>query len=184
MDYVQELKKLEEKKQEIIKLAEKEGYKYINNELINKTYVPVIEIYARGETQYESSGYYHIFKKIMVLTSNQLKEIKELNLSKENLVEFLENGFIADIKELDDLYEILSLCNSGFLEEDEIEYIVEKDYLKDRYYLNSGQKLYLEFFFSSEKHVDGYISVYDMPVNDFEKQDNINLSYRKYLRDN
>ena len=180
MNYIKELIELQDKQCDLIEQAEKEGYSFINGRLTKDEYIPVIEIYARAETDYESSGCYYILKKVIPLTEERLVEIKSLEITKENIVEEFVYGQLANIddKDLRDFYEILEVGRE--LEVEDIKYFVGKDCLDEEYSLEDNQKLYLEFFFGKD-NLDGYISVFDMPIEDFNKHDAVNLFLRKYL---
>lgn len=185
INYIQELNELELKKSEIIEQAKKEGYKYIDGQLIKNDYTPVIEAYVRGETQYESYGSFYLFKKTILIKPEYLEIINDSKFDIESILEILYEGFFVELKELDKFFEIIDMCShmGGLYKDDEFN-IIEKDELKNRYYLNKDQKLYYEFFFSSGKGVNGYISIYDIPTKDLEKQDTIDITYKKYLKDN
>ena len=180
MNYIKELTELQDKQCDLIEQAEKEGYTFINGRLTKDEYIPVIEIYARAETEYESSGCYYILKKVIPLTEEQLFEIKSLEITKENIVEEFVYGQLANIddKDLRYFYEILEVGRE--LEVEDIKDFVGKDCLDEEYSLEDNQKLYLEFFFGKD-NLDGYISVFDMPISDFNKHDTVNLFLRKYL---
>ena len=122
----------------------------------------------------------NFLKKVIPLTEEQLFEIKSLEITKENIVEEFVYGQLANIddKDLRDFYEILEVGRE--LEVEDIKYFVGKDYLDEEYSLEDNQKLYLEFFFGKD-NLDGYISVFDMSIEDFNKQDTVNLFLRKYL---
>ena len=178
MNYNEELLKLKDKESKLIKKAEKEGYKLINGTLTKDTYVPVVEVYTRAETEYEAYGGFYVFKKVIPITFEQLDKIKELKQTKENLANnFIYDGVLSEIEELNGLYEILDWGN---FETESIGRIV--DDFEEEYCLNDGQNLYLEFFFKSD-NMDGYISVYDMPIEDLDGviQENTELYFNKYL---
>jgi len=111
MDYIKELENIESKKQEIINKAKQEGYIFVNNLLIKSNeYIPVIEVYVRGETLYESAGRYFIFKNTIPLTREQVDKIieyKEFNA--ENIIEIMYDSFVNELKDLDGFYEILDI---------------------------------------------------------------------------
>jgi len=179
MDYNKELQLLQQKEQNLIKDAESKGYKLINNQFTKEEYIPVMEIYAYGESTYESYGRFMIFKKTIPLNQEQITKIKYMQQIKENLIDELiyNDGILAEIEGMDNFYEILSW--SGELDPRHIERIV--DNLEEEYHsLQKGQNLYLEFFFESEG-MRGYISVYDILSDDLEKQDDIDLTLDKYL---
>jgi hypothetical protein len=181
MDFNKELQLLKQKEKELIDNAESKGYKFINNQFTKEEFIPVIEIYAYGESTYESYGRFMILKKTIPLTKEQLDRIKSVQQTKENLIDnFIYNsGLLAELDNTgtDTFYEILSWV--GELETENIERIVENP--EDEYQLQNGQNLYLEFFFESEVGMRGYISVYDLPSDKLEKQDNVDLTLKKYL---
>lgn len=180
MDYNKELQLIEQKKQEIIESAKVKGYKLINNQLTKEEFIPVIEIYAYGETTYESYGTFMVFKKTIPLTKEQLLEIKSVQQTKKNIIEdfIYDDGILTKIDGLDSFYDMSEW--HGLLDPKNIERIVED--LEEEYpMLEDGCNLYLEFFFELEEGLRGYISVYDMPVDKLEKQDNIDLTLNKYL---
>jgi len=179
MDYNKELQMLKQKEEELINKAKSKGYKLINNQFTKDEFIPVMEIYAYGESTYESYGRFMIFKKTIPLNEEQITKIKYMQHTKEIIIEELiyDDGILTQIDGMDNFYEILSW--SGELDARHIERIVNN--LEDEYHsLQNGQSLYLEFFFESEG-MRGYISVYDMSPNDLEKQDNIDLTLDKCL---
>ena len=186
MDYIKEIEKIESEKQEIINKAKQEGYIFVNNLLIKSNeYMPVIEVYVRGETLYESAGRYFVFKNTIPLTREQVNEIikyKEFNV--ENIIEIMYNSFVNELKDLDGFYEILDMYSH--LEEEHINYITKKEDLKERYHLDKNQNLYMEFYFQdSYNNMNGFVSIFDMRVEDLEdetKESDIFLV--KYLKDN
>lgn len=179
-NYNEQLQKFKEKENILIEKAKKEGYRLCNGKLTKDKFIPVIEIYARGETDYESYGVFYMFRKIIPLTEEQLDMIKSVEQTKQNLVHDIVYGNILDkVEGLDLFYEILD-CG-GELEEENIDRIVQKEDLEEEYYLKDGQKLYLEFFFDNEHNIDGYISIYDMLLEDVDKQEDINIYFKKYL---
>ena len=79
MDYANELKKLKEKMDEVIKKAEKEGYILKpNGELVKNESVYVAEVYFRGETTYESSGSYWFERHTLELTEEECEEFSNI----------------------------------------------------------------------------------------------------------
>jgi hypothetical protein len=178
MDYNLELTKLKYEEKKLIQQAVKDGFKLVNGELIKKEYIPVIEVYARANTNYEAYGSFYFLKKIIPITNEQLNEIKKLKQDEDTLANnFVFNGTLSKIANLDSLYEILDWGNFN---EKSITNIVED--LEEEYVLVDGQKLYLEFFFGSE-NMEGYISVFDMKSDSFEnlQQENIEQYFHKYL---
>ncbi|HDK7361346.1 TPA: hypothetical protein PTW12_002696 [Clostridium botulinum] len=170
---------MKEKEKNIIKKAEKEGYRLVNDNLTKEIFQPVIEVYARSHTDYEAYGSFYMLKKVIPISKEILKKVKQLELTKENLIDnFAYNDGIAEeIKGLDYFYEILEV---GDIEPESITSIVEKEQLEEQYGLEDGQNLYLEFFFNTD-NMDGYISIYDMPVKDLNEQKEINIFFNKYL---
>jgi len=183
MDFNKELQILKQKEQELINKAKAKGYKFINNQFTKDEFIPVIEIYAYGETTYESYGNFMIFKKTIPLTKEQLLEIKGIQQTKENIInDFMYNdGFLTKLDGLDSFYDISEW--HGMLDSENIDGIVED--LEEEYsMLEDGCNLYLEFFFEIEEGLRGYISVYDMPLDKLGQQDNIDLTLHKYLTQN
>ena len=183
MDYNKELQRIKQKEQEIINDAKAMGYSRINGQFIKDKIIPVIEIYAYGETTYESYGTFMVFKKTIPLTKEQLLEIKSIQQTKEDIVnDFIyDDGVLTKIEGLDNFYDILEW--HGQLDPENIERIVED--LEEEYpMLQDGCNLYLEFFFELGEGLRGYISVYDMPSDELEKQDSIDLTLNKHLTSN
>lgn len=182
MDYNEKLLKLKKIEKQIIEKAQEDGYRLINNQLIKDKYIPVIEVYVRVETEYEKYGSFAVFKKTVPITKEQVEKIKKIKQNEESIVdEFVyDGGILTKIKEFDRLYELLFV---GRFNKKSICKIV--DDLEEEYSLNDGQNLYLEFFFESN-NMNGYISIYDMPVYVVEeiKNNDIDLFFNKYLTDN
>ena len=186
MDYNKELEKLNNNIRELIENAKKEGYKYVNGELIKDKYTPVIEFYGRYETIYESSGYYTICRKIIPITEEIFNKFKKLDYKNKELIvnELTQTDEMQEIlKNEDTLFEIIEPLD--YLNEAKLD-IINSETMDEFYYIGE-ENCALEINFSDRYgngNINGYFSIFKMNNDDIEKYNEIDVNFSKVLISN
>ena len=183
MDYNKELEKLNNNIRELIDNAKKEGYKYVNGELIKNKYTPVIEFYGRYETIYESSGYYTICRKIIPITEEIFNKFKKLDYKNKELIINELTQTYEIFKNEDTLFEIIKSLD--YLNEVKLD-IINSETMNEFYYIGK-ENCALEINFSDKYgngNINGYFSIFKMKNDDIEKYNEIDVNFKKVLTSN
>lgn len=180
MDYNQELQK-------IIQMAKRDGYCFINEKFEKENNkFPVMEILLIDNSVNEDTGYWYIFKKTYKIEYGEFEEIKTFankNDSKSFRCCCSESNDIEDI--IENIVFKYDESDINFLNANTGGYI-NVSYTKYSKYSEDDECV--DFWFTKSNEDDdfprGFISFYEMEVNDFEKSDNVNIHLEKFMKYN
>lgn len=175
--------------QALIEKASKDGYEFFNGKFEkSEEKFPVMEMYLVDNSVYESTGYYHIFKKTYKIENEDFEKIKEFadnNDGKSFLCNCSEENSMCEIiKEI--IYKYDDVSNTDFLNTNIGGYI-SVNYTEYYRYSEDGDDCVDLWLTKKNDDCDfprGFISFYEMTIEDFKQSDNVDLHLEKFMRDN
>ena len=196
-EYKKDLLKLKERSLKLKEIAAKEGIYF--NDITGEfksvpEYIPVISMYARGQSYDESAGYYDCFAKISKIPDELLELFKETCFFTDK--QKWEDLFQKDeIKKIDGMKKFLTIFDyslDGCLTADTIGYIYDTKEAREYefHHYNEGIKEVLggiEFGQECDGQciLDGYVDIFYLDENIYEKLKEENyFEHSKYIKPN
>ena len=154
----------------------------------NNKVIPVMELFIATQTKYENPREFYIHKKTIPITEIFANKLKGLNSIENGLSKWLKEEWYEDIQKYDSKFADLvfeDLTREYGIVEKNIEgYVCDK---KD-YYCTGDGYIYFEIFFKDDFNdsdlAKAYISVFNLNVEDLEKQDDVDLTLTKWMTNN
>lgn len=188
MDYINKLKELDKKRDNIIKEATINGYIYKDDKLIKRTKLPVVEFYCRSESLYESYGEFKFSRKFFYISDDFFNKMKEIDKSSDNKEKVLYE-ILNELRILDGfnvIEEHLDMFYDGIEKDDIIDIINCED--MDEYYGCSksyNRDYCMELSFKKEDGSgQGYFSIYKINYDELNKYNEFDIEFEKVLNCN
>lgn len=177
--------------QSLIRRATRDGYEFSDGRFkkIKLEKFPVMEMFLVNNSTYEHTGYYDIFKKTVKISDEDFDKV--LEYAKENNYKKIHCNFNTEDEFVEKIISDIILK----YDESNIEYVevnvggyITVEYRDDYYVYPEGEVKCVDLWFTkSEEDYDfprGFISFYEITMNDFEQSDNVELHLKKFMRDN
>lgn len=179
------------KLKELIKEAADHGYTFGSDNEFHKEpeYVYVMEMFWIWNSVYEETGEYYIYKHTFKITNeeyNRMVDFGKKNDMKAICCDHLSENGICDIA--DDIIYKYDTSDIDFLNgfDGSIDVQYRNDYY-NRYTKEYDAECVDLWFSKKDDNSDfprGYISFYQMQLQDYENSQSIDLEVRKFLKDN